>query len=603
MLPAAFVFLNALPLTPNGKLDRRALPTPDHADATDGMGQAAPRDHVEESLAGIWSQVLGVPHISIHNNFFALGGDSIIAIQIIARASQLGLRLALRQIFQHQTIAELARVAGRAPAVHAEQGPVAGALPLTPIQHWFFEHKLPEPQHWNQAMLLEVRDGVGLAPIEQAFERLIVQHDTLRLRFEPIAGGWRQYYAAPGDAAPVRYMDLAALPAAEQTARMAESMAAAQASLDLANGPLLRVVLFGCGTARPARLLVAIHHLAVDGVSWRILLNDLQMLVGAGLRGEEGRLPPKTTSFKAWAAGLVQYARSGRLQPQLDVWLAVSRARTLRLPLDFPSYPGANSEASARSVAVALDAAETDALLHEVPAAYGAQINDVLMTALAYAFAPWTNTGALLVDLEGHGREELWDGLDLSRTVGWCTAIFPVLLELDGGAHPVAALSAIKEQLGYVPRRGIGYGLLRYLGDQELAAQLRPLPQAEISFNYLGQFDNLFAEGAPFRLLQEPAGPLHSPRGQRFHLIEISGQVTGGQLCMNWVYSENLHRRTTIEALAQGFLAALRALIAACRQTASGSSASFVEHVGETSPSTDATDFTDVRMFRQTTSG
>ena len=240
------------------------------------------------------------------------------------------------------------------------------------------------------------------------------------------------------------------------------------------------------------------------------------------------------------------------------------------LPLDFPAYPGANAELSASSVSVALSAEETHALLHEATAAYGAQINDLLMTALAHTFMRWIS-GPLLIDLEGHGREELWDGLDLSRTVGWFTAIFPVALELAPDVNPIAALKSIKEQLAYIPRRGIGYSMLRHLSDDaDLVAKLRELPQAEISFNYLGQFDNIFADGGPFRLLQEPVGPLHAPGGQRFHKIEISGQVLGGQLRMDWIYSENLHRRATIAALAEGFVAALRTLIAESRAPHAG---------------------------------
>jgi amino acid adenylation domain-containing protein/non-ribosomal peptide synthase protein (TIGR01720 family) len=567
MIPAAFVFLDALPLTPNGKVDRRALPAPDRAEAVGGAGYVAPRDHVEELLAGIWSQVLGVPRVGVHDNFFALGGDSIISIQIIARASQLGLRLAPRQVFQHQTIAELAPAAGTAPIAQAEQGLVSGAAPLTPIQRWFFEHDLPERHHWNQAMLLEVREPLDPALLEQAIARLLDHHDALRLRFTTAEQGWLQEHSAPDGGTSFRRVDLSGVSEGEQMAAMAALMSEAQASLDIARGPLLRAVLFDLGPARPGRLLFTIHHLAIDGVSWRILLDDLQTLLGAA----EGRLPPKTTSFKRWAEGLAHYAQSGRLQPEVDAWLTAPRTLVAPLPLDFPAYPGANAESSARSVSVALSAAETHALLHEAPAAYGAQINDVLMTALAHAFAPWIGGGPLLVDLEGHGREELWDGLDLSRTVGWFTAIFPVALELAPGAHPVAALKSVKEQLAYVPRRGIGYGLLRYLsGDADLVANLRGLPQAEISFNYLGQFDNIFGDGAPFRLLQEPAGPLHAPSGRRFHLIEISGQVVGGQLHMDWTYSENLHRRETIAALAERFVVALRVLIAESRAPHAG---------------------------------
>jgi amino acid adenylation domain-containing protein/non-ribosomal peptide synthase protein (TIGR01720 family) len=567
MVPAAFVFLDALPLTPNGKVDRRALPAPDRVQAAEGAGYVAPRDQVEQLLAGIWSQVLGIPRVGVYDNFFALGGDSIISIQLIARANQLGLRLTPRQIFQHQTIAELAPAAGTTPVAQAEQGLLTGAVPLTPIQRWFFEHDLPERQHWNQAMLLEIRAPIDPALLQRAIDRLIEHHDALRLCFEYTEGDWRQEYGVAAGGALLSLLDLSALPAAEQAEQLAAALAAAQASLDIARGPLLRAVLCELGPQRPDRLLIAIHHLAVDGVSWRILLDDLQTLLGA----PESRLPPKTTSFKRWAEGLAQYTQSGRLQPEIDAWLTAPRTLVAPLPLDFPAYPGANTEASARGVSVALSAEETHALLHEVPAAYGAQINDVLMTALAHAFVRWAGAGPLLVDLEGHGREELWDGLDLSRTVGWFTAIFPVALELAPDVHPTAALKSIKEQLAYVPRRGIGYGLLRYLsGDAELVAKLCGLPQAEISFNYLGQFDNIFAEGAPFGLLQEHTGPLHAPSGQRFHVLEISGQVAGGRLLMDWTYSENLHRHETIAALADGFVAALRALIAESRAPHAG---------------------------------
>jgi amino acid adenylation domain-containing protein/non-ribosomal peptide synthase protein (TIGR01720 family) len=566
MVPAAFVFLDALPLTPNGKVDRRALPAPDRASAAEGADYVAPRDHVEELLAGIWSQVLGVPRVGVHDNFFALGGDSIISIQIIARANQLGLRLTPRQIFQHQTIAELAPVAGTAPIVQAEQGLVAGAPPLTPIQRWFFEHDLPDRHHWNQAMLLEVQAPLDPARLEQAIGRLIDHHDALRLRFTPTDHGWHQEHSAPAGSAPFRLVDLSAEPESRQAASMKTLMREAQASLDIACGPLLRAVLFELGPGRSSRLLFAIHHLAIDGVSWRILLDDLQVLLGA----IESRLPPKTTAFKRWAEGLAQYARSGRLQPEIDAWMTTPRTLVAPLPLDFPAYPGANAESSSRSVSVVLSAEETHALLHEATTAYGAQINDLLMTALAHTFMRCLN-GPLLIDLEGHGREELWDGLDLSRTVGWFTAIFPVVLELAPDINPVAALKSIKDQLAYIPRRGIGYSLLRYLsGDADLVAKLRALPQAEISFNYLGQFDNIFADGAPFRLLREPVGPLHAPSGQRFHKIEISGQVLGGRLLMDWVYSENLHRRETIAALAEGFVAALRMLIAESRAPHAG---------------------------------
>jgi hypothetical protein len=273
------------------------------------------------------------------------------------------------------------------------------------------------------------------------------------------------------------------------------------------------VALFDLGPRQSSRLLILIHHLAVDGVAWRILLEDLMTAYQQVRRGENAQLPPKTTSFRDWAQKLAAYARTAELKQELGYWLAPARVKTPRLLMDYPVGPEANTEASARVVSVSLTAEETQALLHEVPTAYRTQINDLLLTALAQSFSQWTESRTLLVDLEGHGREAIFDDVDLSRTVGWFTTIFPALLNLEAW-EPGEALKSIKEQLRAIPNRGVGYGLLRYLsGDEEIAARLRQSPQAEVSFNYLGQFDQLLPEGALFGPATESVGPARSPRG------------------------------------------------------------------------------------------
>jgi non-ribosomal peptide synthase protein (TIGR01720 family) len=257
------------------------------------------------------------------------------------------------------------------------------------------------------------------------------------------------------------------------------------------------------------------------------------------------------------------------LRPELAYWLAQPWSRAERLPLDYPR--GVNSTASARTVSVALSTGETRDLLQEVPEAYHTQINDVLLTALTRAFAQWTEVPTLLLDLEGHGREPLFEDVDVSRTVGWFTALFPVLLELETASYPGDSLKSIKEQLRRIPNRGLGYGLLRYVrGDEAIANQLRSLPQAEVSFNYLGQWDQTVPESWPFRPASESSGPPHSQRGSRRYLLEIKGSVVGGRLQMAWTYSEQLHRRTTIEDLAQAFMEELRLLIDHCQSPEAG---------------------------------
>ncbi len=587
MIPSSFVFLEALPLTPNGKVDRHALPVPNQQTRLDEKTLTPPRNQIEQRLAEIWARVLQIEQVGVHDNFFELGGDSILSIQIIARANQAGLRLTPRQFFQHQTIAELAAVADTALVTSAEQGLVTGPVPLTPIQHWFFEQNLPEPQHWNQAMLLEAKQPLNPALLEQAVQSLLAHHDALRLRFYPSpsppgsggereGSGWRQINADLTESTPFTRIDLSAHSLAETRAVIEAAAAELQASLNLAEGPLVRVALFDLGPEQPNRLLIVIHHLAIDGVSWRILLEDLQTACQQFERGEAIPLPAKTTSYKQWAERLAEAARKRASdatgQAELAYWLAEPPLPIPPLPLDYPEGRSANTEASARTVAVVLNTEETRALLQDVPATYRTQINDVLLTALVQALAGWTGTPALRLDLEGHGREEIVAEVDLSRTVGWFTTIFPVSLDLRAAPQPGEALKSMKEQLRRIPEHGIGYGLWRYLSeDPAIVSQLHARPQAEVSFNYLGQFDQVLAESALFRLARESSGPDHSPRGQRRYVLEVEGSIMEGWLQVAWVYSENMHRRSTIERLAEDFITALRALISHCQSSQAGS--------------------------------
>jgi amino acid adenylation domain-containing protein/non-ribosomal peptide synthase protein (TIGR01720 family) len=567
MLPSAFVRLKALPLTPNGKVDRQALPAPDSV-RPELEGQfVAPRTPVEETIAGIWTQVLGLDRVGIYDNFFELGGDSIMSIQIIARLNQAGLQLTPKQMFEYPTVAGLAAVAGTALTMRSHQEPVTGLLPLTPIQHWFFEQKLCDRHHWNQAVLLEVQQAMVPDLLKQAVQYLLKHHDALRLRFTTTESGWQQVNAGldEAEAVPFSSVDLSSTPVAERDTALEAIAAQIQASLNLTNGPLMRVALFNLGDTEPNRLLIVIHHLAVDGISWRILLEDFQQVYQQLSQGEAVQLPPKTTSFKQWSEFLQEYAQSSQLQLERDYWVSVSRQSVSPLPVDRPS--GANAIACARTVSVSLDVEETRALWQEVPAAYHTEINDVLLTALVQVFAQWTGGQSLLVDLEGHGREAIANDIDLSRTVGWFTTIFPVVLTLEGILEPGEALKAIKEQLRSIPNRGIGYGVLRYLSQD---AQLPTLPQAEVRFNYLGQFDQVLPESSLFKLVHQTPGASRSAAGDRRYLLDINGFVLGGELQLEWTYSEEIHQPTTIERLAREYLKALRSLITHCQSPDAG---------------------------------
>ena len=562
MVPAGFVTIDALPLTPNGKVDRRALPAIDMSRAEIEGAYTAPRNRAEETLARIWSQVLGIESVGVHDNFFELGGDSILSIQIATRANQAGIRLAASQVFQHPTIAELSALAPASRTVTAQQNLVTGAVPLTPVQRWFFDLGLEEFDHWNQALLFEVRQALDPALLQESLSAILEHHDALRHRFLRTESGWQQVAQNVGEAIPFSVIDLSSLPESDVSKRVEKMAAGFQASLNISEGPLLRVALFDMGANKIGRLFIAIHHLAVDGVSWRILLEDLQTAYEQLKRGETVKLPTKTTSFKYWAERLQRYARSSELSAEREYWLAERRRNVTRLPLDYPE--GANTMASAQSISMLLSVEETQSLLRDVPEAFHTQINDVLLTALAQAFEKWTGAGSVLVDLEGHGREELFDDVDLSRTVGWFTTIFPVLLEVGDAQTPADALRSVKEQLRGLSNRGISYGLLRYMSSEpEVSEQMRALPQAEVAFNYLGQLDQVVPEQGPLARAREGTGPATSRRVNRSRLLEVNGFVIEGRLRVDWAYSKNLHDSSTIERLADNYREALCRIITA----------------------------------------
>jgi non-ribosomal peptide synthase protein (TIGR01720 family) len=526
----------------------------------------APQSASERALAEVWRQVLGVQRIGLDDNFFELGGDSILSIQVISRARQAGLQLTPKQLFEHPTIGALAAVAGVGDLVEAEQGTVSGTVPLTPIQHWFFDQPIAEAAHWNQSLMLSVNGGLDRGLLERAVEALLAHHDALRLRFERGDDGWRQWNAETAGAGAVWWFDLREMDVDERSAAIERHAAEIQRSLHLTEGPILRVGYFDAGPEEPGRLLIAIHHLAVDGVSWRILVEDFQTVYEQLRRGEAVKLPMKTTSFQQWARLLNDYAQTNEAESELEYWMAIGGdgvAPLPPLPVDTPG--GANTEDLTRVVQAALSEEETRSLLHEAQASYRAEINDLLLTALAVALTRWTKSPAVLVDLEGHGREVILEGpntVDLSRTVGWFTSLYPARLEARADEPPHQTLQKIKERLRSIPKRGVGYGALRYLSHRPDARErLAATPKAEVVFNYLGQMDQGLPEAGTFAPARESEGPERCSSAPRTHIIEINGQIAGGALQLEWSYSERLHRRETIEALARDFTAALRELI------------------------------------------
>ncbi len=584
MVPTVFKFLETMPLTPSGKLNRQALPTLDGETPIESVF-TAPETSIEKQLSAIWTQVLGLEKVGINDNFFELGGDSILSLQVISKAKQAGLYLTPKQMFQYQTIAQLAAVAGVSKQIAAEQGLVTGLVPLTPIQHWLFAQNLLDVHHWNQSLLLEVRQPLDPVLLAEVVRSLIQHHDVLRLSFTQDEMDWKAVISLPDDYIPVTSLDLSNLSYPEQEAAIITAANDIQASFNLSKAPLLRVAYFDLGAERYSRLLLVIHHLVVDGVSWRLLVEDLQTAYQQLSRRQTIQLPAKTTSYKQWSQKLLEYSQSPILHSEFDYWQKVLNQPVAPLPVDYPG--GENTEAKARTVSVSLDMKETQALLQDVPAAYRTQINDVLLAALVQTFAQWTGQSSLLIDLEGHGREELFDDLDLSRTVGWFTSIFPVLLNSEKTTDCGEFLLAIKEQLRNIPQRGIGYGILLYLkNSREITDKTQPDLKPEVIFNYLGQFDQVLPEPSLFRLYPGYKGMERNPTNLRTHVLEINAGISQKHLQVNWTYSKNLYRRTTIEALAEEFVKMLRAIINHCQSP----------NVGAVSPS----DFPLVQLSQDT---
>ncbi len=557
MVPAHLIVLDSMPLTANGKLDRRALPQPDPE--ANRQHYVAPSNALESNLAAIWCAVLNVQQVGLDDNFFELGGDSILSIQVVSRARQAGIHFSPRDLFQHQTVRALAAVATRTEHIRAEQGVLTGRSGLTPIQQWFFETPMPNRQHWNQALLLKPLQLLDPHRLEQALLAVLEQHDALRLSFTRRDAQWHaEHLAVPhgGVLMQAQVRDMA-----QCTALFNDT----QRSLDLQHGPLLRALLVD-GPEGQQCLLIAIHHLVVDGVSWRVLLEDLQTVYRQLSAGQSVSLPAKTSALRDWAARLQAYAGSESLREELAVWQAQLAGPDVALPVD--RAHGALRNRDADSVSLRLDAERTRQLLQQAPSAYRTQVNDLLLTALARVLCRWSGHASALIQLEGHGREPLFDDIDLTRSVGWFTSAYPLRLTPQDGQGD--SIKAIKEQLRAVPHKGLGYGVLRYLADAVCKQQMAALPSAEITFNYLGQFDQSFGADALFHPLDEPAGQAHDPDAPLPNALSVDSQVYGGQLLLRWTFSRERYDARTIGALAEAYLAELHSLIEHCLSDQAG---------------------------------
>ncbi|WP_159888659.1 non-ribosomal peptide synthetase, partial [Paenibacillus puerhi] len=555
MVPARLMAMEKLPLTPNGKVNRKALPVPEER-PIERDSYVAPRSATEVSMTAIWASVLGVRSVGIFDNFFELGGDSIKALQVSSRLHQAGYQMAMKDLFQYPT------VAGLSPHVSvvsrtADQGEVSGPVKLTPIQHWFREQNFADAHHHNQAVMLYREGGFDERALRQAVTGLIKHHDALRLVVRETPDGivaWNRG-TSEGKLFSLVIADLKE----EDDERGAVEMRAdeLQSGIDLSAGPLVRMGLFQCKDGD--HLLIAIHHLVVDGVSWRILFEDLATAYEQALQGEPVRLPLKTDSYQVWADGLEAYAHGQAMERERAYWEKLGQAAHTPLPKDYSTSESLVGDSE--TVTVTWTEQDTTLLLKQANRAYNTVINDLLLASLGMSVQKWTGEDRVAVSLEGHGRESIVPLLDITRTVGWFTSQYPVVLELDARLDLAGKIKSVKEGLRAVPGKGVGYGIWRYLSDA--SKEFGHGEEPEISFNYLGQFDQELQSGV-MKMSPYSSGREISPRARRTHALDINGLIAGGELSLTISYSSKQYRKDTMEQLAKLFHDSLQEVIRHC---------------------------------------
>ena len=572
MVPERIEFVDSLPRLPNGKLDRGSLvinselPNPNALEET--ANDDTPRTSTETILTDIWSELLQIEPIGLHENFFELGGDSIISIQMISRARDQGLNLNHSHFLSNVTIAEMAAALGQDDQVQdATTEQRTGICRPSPIQLWFLNRQLANPVHWNSARAFDLGSDVSDSAVRQAVVACVEHHDALRARFYMDANGLAQCQITDELAVDDYYLKL---PGQITDAQLLDALNAAQAKFSLANGPLIAFVHCGATALRPARLLALAHHLLIDNVSWQILSEDLMTALSAAGKSLSISLPPKTSSFVTWSMRAAEYADSDQCAASLDYWRQPDTSSDI--PVDHGEANATKwpTEATARSFQSTLSESLTEKLATQSLQAYNTQVRDLLVTALGCSLAAWTQNTSVQFDLEGHGREAIDPDLDLSRTVGWFTSFFPLSLTLTDTADHGATIKTVKEALRQLPGNGIDFGMLAYLSSSATHREsLASVQKSQVLFNYLGRSraDDTDSQHSA-AILDQLA--LRATNNARSHLIEINTEIVNDRLVSTWLYSEDVHRRETIELLATGFSESLEALIEHCLSAGAG---------------------------------
>ncbi|WP_434756433.1 amino acid adenylation domain-containing protein [Paenibacillus amylolyticus] len=556
MIPRQFVKLEKFPLTVSGKVDRNTIAKYKPALAVQTVN-APPETELELSLSKIWEDVLSVQGIGVDDNFFELGGDSISSIRMVTKARDVGIYLTAKDIFQNQSIARLAKVAKDKTEVQAEQKKVTGEVALTPIQKWFFEQNFDEPHHWNQAMMFETEPSITVSILQEALQMLVSHHDVLRTRFIRGEEGWKQFISNEISGSILEQIDLTDIDPIIGLERIERHATICQASLDL-NEQLIQCKFFNLGVGQKSRLFIAVHHLIIDAVSWRIIFEDLILLCDQAIRQKELSLTLKTTSYKEWAEKLSALS-DGIPIDDVNYWRSIT-GKGKELPIDH-SF-GVATEETAHTITLRLNEEITGHLTHTLPQRAKLKVQESLIAALNRALYHWLDeANPVKVDIEGHGREEyLFDHVDVSRTVGWFTSMFPILLNIGESESIHACIQHAKEKLRSVPHKGLSYGVIKYLSDQP-QIHSKEIEPSQILFNFLGKTDVTSNLETQIRMSSDPTGDYRSPKNQMPYLLEFNSEISDGKLTIHTKYSQAKFLEKTVQTLLSAWESAIHEIV------------------------------------------
>ncbi|GAB0103144.1 hypothetical protein JMUB6875_21160 [Nocardia sp. JMUB6875] len=557
MIPAAFVTMSALPLSSNGKIDRSALPEP-HFEAT---AYEQPEGPLEQMLAQAWKSVLSVERVGRHDEFLSSGGDSLLAIRIISRVSEAGYALTVREFFENPTIAGQARVVRVRAVDTLAEGDRPGPVGLSASQEWFFDQRFADGDHWNGMWpLFELNEALDVEVLGEALRHVVNHHGALRVRYEHADGiGTAAIPQDPADGmATLTVVDLSAA-GHDYDAELGRYVASQHGSLNLSTGPSVRVTYFtGCDERRP-RLLISAHWLVMDYYSSRVFFEDLTNVYAQLVVGQPVILPPHNASLAESTAQLRTYANSAAARGELAHWTRSANAEIASVPVDFDLGP--NVQGSADRHIVSFTGAVAEAIMAMLSRQGDLELRDVLVAALARVVADWSGSREVMLELEGHGRNEVFGDLDVIRTIGRFSTLSPALIQVTDAADAGAELIGVRDQLRAIPNHGTGYGLLRYLCDdpsvRDAVAAIRP---PDVGFNFWGDVSEYFTDQA--RPLIDHFGEHRSPNARRWRVIDVMGLALDGEIHMIWTYSKNLHRTETVERLAAQFVARVGDIVA-----------------------------------------